>query len=503
MSRPARSRGSGRREVDDYRHDEAQRLNNPEAGLARYETEKPPTKRYEYDPRMDPQLVWAGKAERASFEVDAVSIHVHERLSTEAIVKTLRKEQPQLALFGDPELDRDREVEFYQHEVDWTNRLILGDSLVVMTSLLERERLAGQVQCIYFDPPYGINYNSNFQARISNRSPREGSEDALTREPEQVQAYRDTWTLGVHSYLTYLRDRLLTAYELLSDEGSMFVQIGPDRLHLVRTLLDEIFGSRQFGDYHHRTKDVAGYVQAPPRGGGFPALVLQEQGPCSVLPALRGSNRGHRRQCQLPLCRTAGRFSPPDDPRGASRPNAAPGGQPRYRLDNATSQGFSPGKTVEFDFGGRSFHPGPNRALVTSPRRHGRLARKARRLVTSTRKYALPSPLRRRSRVRPTNKRLDRHRPGLVTTQEGVCRRDPPQDRRTLHSDGHTAGRPSSIRRAVSGTTAYVAEKHGRRWITCDTSASPCHWRESASSHPRSPTTASSTSGGRGCRYPL
>ena len=136
MSRPARSRGTAKREVEDYRHDEAQRLNNPEAGLARYETEKPPTKRYEYDPRIDPQLMWAGKAERTSFEVDAVSIHVHERLSTEAIVRTLRKEQPQLALFGDPELDRDREVEFYQHEVDWTNRLILGDSLGGWCSLL-------------------------------------------------------------------------------------------------------------------------------------------------------------------------------------------------------------------------------------------------------------------------------------------------------------------------------------------------------------------------------
>ena len=136
MSRSAKPRSTGTREVDDYRHEEAQRLNNPEAGLARYETEKPPTKRYEYDPRMDPQLVWAGKVERTSFDVDAVSIHVHERLSTEAIVRTLRKEQPQLALFGDPELDRDREVEFYQHEVDWTNRLILGDSLGGWCSLL-------------------------------------------------------------------------------------------------------------------------------------------------------------------------------------------------------------------------------------------------------------------------------------------------------------------------------------------------------------------------------
>jgi len=164
-----RRRGDGQGPaVDDYRHDEANRLNNPEAGLARYETELPPKHKYSYDPRVDPQLVWSGKSEGASFEVDAVSIHVHERLSTEAIVRTLRKESPQLQLFGDPDLDRDLEVQFYQHEVDWTNRMILGDSLVAMTSLLVRERMAGQVQCIYIDPPYGINYNSNFQPRQSS-----------------------------------------------------------------------------------------------------------------------------------------------------------------------------------------------------------------------------------------------------------------------------------------------------------------------------------------------
>src|SRR6266508_152471 len=229
------------RSVRDYRHD-AQRLNNPEAGLARYETEAVPVKRYAYDPHLDPQLVWSGKGERTSFDVDAVSIHVHERLSTEAIIRGLKKEPPQLALFAEPDLPRSKEVEFYQHEVDWTNRLILGDSLVVMTSLLERERMAGQVQCIYLDPPYGINYNSNFQARISNRSPRD-SDEALTREPEQVQAYRDTWTLREHSYLTYLRDRLLVARELLADSGSIFVQIGEDNLHRIRLLLDEVFGA--------------------------------------------------------------------------------------------------------------------------------------------------------------------------------------------------------------------------------------------------------------------
>jgi len=229
--------------VEPYEHKDASRLNIPEAGLARYETDVAPKKTFEYDPRIDPQLQWAGKAERTSFDVDAVSIHVHERLSTEAIMATVKKEPPQLSMFSDPQLDRDKEIGFYQHEVGWANRLILGDSLVVMTSLLERERMGGQVQCIYVDPPYGINYNSNFQADIGNRSPRETDDGALTREPEQIQAYRDTWTLGVHSYLTYLRDRLLVARELLADEGSIFVQIGEENAHRVAMLLDEVFGA--------------------------------------------------------------------------------------------------------------------------------------------------------------------------------------------------------------------------------------------------------------------
>jgi len=232
------------RSVRDYRHD-AQRLNNPEAGLARYETEAVPVKRYAYDPHLDPQLVWSGKGERTSFDVDAVSIHVHERLSTEAIIRGLKKEPPQLALFAEPDLPRSKEVEFYQHEVDWSNRLILGDSLVVMTSLLERERMAGQVQCIYIDPPYGIGFSSNFQPRMSSRQVKENDE-SLTREPEQIKAFRDTWTLGVHSYLTYLRDRFLASYELLAETGSIFLQINDTNLHYARALLDEVFGADNF-----------------------------------------------------------------------------------------------------------------------------------------------------------------------------------------------------------------------------------------------------------------
>ena len=250
---PSSSKDSaGGKQAGAYRHEAAERLNNPEAGLAIYETGEPPKVLYEHrvttdqlgDRRIPPQLLWAGKSETDDVEVDAVSVHVHERISAEAIARTVQKErgiQLTLDLFADPQLDRARELEFYQHGVDWSNRLILGDSLTVMASLLERERLGGGVQCVYFDPPYGINYNSNFQARISDRAPRE-NEQALTREPEQIQAYRDTWVWGVHSYLTYLRDRFLLCRELLAESGTIFVQIGPDRMHLVRTLLDEVFG---------------------------------------------------------------------------------------------------------------------------------------------------------------------------------------------------------------------------------------------------------------------
>jgi adenine-specific DNA-methyltransferase len=239
----SRARKTKAKQVADYRHEDAARVNNPPAGLAWQDTEKPAKRRFEYDPHLDPQLVWSGKAERQSFEVEAPSIHVHERLSADDILRSVMKEPMQPALFDYEELDRSKIVDFYRHEMGWENRLILGDSLVVMTSLLEKERLGGQVQMIYIDPPYGIKFNSNFQARIGDRTPAEGSDHALTREPEQIQAFRDTWELGPHSYLTYLRDRFLLCRELLSESGSIFVQISDKNMHYVRLVLEEIFGA--------------------------------------------------------------------------------------------------------------------------------------------------------------------------------------------------------------------------------------------------------------------
>ncbi len=191
--------------------------------------------------RHEPWLEWSGKRERPWFEVDPVALHMHERVSTQAILRVLAKQDVQRSLFGDPQLDYARAVQFYQHDVDWANRMILGDSLQVMASLARREDLAGRVQMIYLDPPYGIKFASNFQPQLGQRDVKDRQQD-LTREPEMVKAYRDTWTLGIHSYLAYMRDRLAMARELLTDTGSIFLQISEENLHRVRCVMDEVFG---------------------------------------------------------------------------------------------------------------------------------------------------------------------------------------------------------------------------------------------------------------------
>ena len=195
--------------------------------------------------RHEPWLEWSGKRERPWFEVDPVALHMHERVSTQAILRTVAREDVQRDMFADPQQDYAKAVQFYRHDVDWANRMILGDSLQVMASLARREDLAGKVQMIYIDPPYGIRFRSNFQPRLGHRDVKDREQD-LTREPEMVKAYRDTWTLGVHSYLAYLRDRLAMARELLADTGSIFVQIGDENLHRVRCLMDEVFGAENF-----------------------------------------------------------------------------------------------------------------------------------------------------------------------------------------------------------------------------------------------------------------
>lgn len=248
----ARGKKDAKRRIDNYVHTGRERLNNPSVGLVTPDTDKDAGKKtYAYDPHLDPQLVWAGKAEHTSFKVPTVSLHVHERIDPLSIIEAVKRRNgtdPQLSLFAAPEENRPirHAIEFYKHAQNWTNRLIAGDSLLVMNSLLEKEGMAGKVQMVYIDPPYGIRYGSNFQPFVNKRDVKDGKDEDLNQEPEMIKAFRDTWELGIHSYLTYLRDRLLLARELLHDSGSVFVQIGDENLHRVRTLLDEVFGSHKF-----------------------------------------------------------------------------------------------------------------------------------------------------------------------------------------------------------------------------------------------------------------
>lgn len=234
--------------VESYAHKGKKRKNNPPVGLVSSATDALNGKTvYKHNPHIDPFLSWAGKSEGINFEVQNVSLHIHERIDPQRIIKSFLREKPQasrqLSFFEQPENDPplNKAIDFYRHEQDWTNRLIAGDSILVMNSLLKKEGMAGKVQMVYFDPPYGIRYNSNFQPFTNKRDVKDNNDADIPAEPEMIQAFRDTWELGIHSYLTYLRDRLLLAKELLHESGSCFVQISDENVHLVRTVLDEVF----------------------------------------------------------------------------------------------------------------------------------------------------------------------------------------------------------------------------------------------------------------------
>jgi adenine-specific DNA-methyltransferase len=242
----ARIKADKKIEVKTYDHKGAKRKNIPPVGLVSSATDKlDGRKKYAHDPHIDPYLSWAGKKEGTEFEVQNVSLHIHERIDPKRITKAFLKKDTgpkQISLFEQPDNEPplNKAIDFYKHEQDWTNRLIAGDSLLVMNSLLNKEGMAGKVQMIYIDPPYGIKYNSNFQPFVNKKDVKDRDED-IPAEPEMIQAFRDTWELGIHSYLTHLRDRLLLAKELLHESGSVFVQISKDNLHHVQEIMDEIF----------------------------------------------------------------------------------------------------------------------------------------------------------------------------------------------------------------------------------------------------------------------
>ena len=257
-----KSRKSVSKSVETLIHEEATRKNIPTAeyqSVMRKEEQSPVRVTYERRNRdLDPQLVWRGKDEQdwSDLVVHAPPLYIQEKVHPKALIDDLvsrsradeQANEKQTDLFADfnglP--DDDARTEFYRHDANWSNRMILGDSLQVMATLAEREGLRGKVQCIYLDPPYGIKFNSNFQWSTTSRDVKDGKAEHVTREPEQVKAFRDTWRDGIHSYLTYLRDRLTVARDLLADSGSIFVQIGDENVHRVRAVMDEIFGEGNF-----------------------------------------------------------------------------------------------------------------------------------------------------------------------------------------------------------------------------------------------------------------
>ncbi len=365
--------------IEQYEHADKQRANNPPVGLVTPDTDPDIGKQtYAYDPHLDPQLVWASKAEHTSFEVDTVSLHVHERIDPRTIVEAVRKRVAvgggiaeelaayvQASLFETPtENPPLREaIEFYKHKHGWSNRLIAGDSLLVMNSLLEKEGMGGQVQMVYIDPPYGIKYGSNFQPFINNRDVKDGKDDDLTQEPETIKAFRDTWELGLHSYLTYLRDRLLLTKELLTESGSCFVQISDENLHLVRNLMDEVFGVENF-------VVLLAIQKTGSRSGSF------VQRNCDYLVwYVKNRQLAERKFRKLFLqrrLRSAGGtgYTMVELPDGTDRElteaeiadlRLLPLGSKIWRAYPLTSDGYRTTTTVDFEFNGKKYHPGNNR----------------------------------------------------------------------------------------------------------------------------------------------
>ena len=469
------ARKKARKEITNYAHTDEQRVNNPPVGLVTPDTDKDAGKKsYAFDPHLDPQLVWAGKAERTSFELPTVSLHVHERIDPRTIVEAVRRQngidQSQLSLFSLPEENPPlrQAIEFYQHSHSWSNRLIAGDSLLVMNSLIEKEGMAGKVQMVYIDPPYGIEYGSNFQPFINMREVTDGKDDDLTAEPEQIRAFRDTWELGIHSYLHYLRDRLLLARELLTESGSVFVQIGDVNVHLVSLLLDEIYG---------RENRIATISFATTSGSS--AKLLPEVSDYLLWYA-KDANRAKYRQLFETLSRRElieymSSYARVELPDGSTRrltteerfdPNRyLPKGARLYRRVGLDSQGVSTtGRSEPYTYQGTVWKCAPRRQWSISEEGLDRLAELGRLDAAdslSMKRYEEEIPGRRINNIwhrqmYPSDKtyvvqtaRSVISRCLLMSTDPGDLVFDP------------TCG---------SGTTAYVAEQWGRRWITCDTS---------------------------------
>jgi len=461
-------------EIDSIRHKD-KRVNIPTEELRDFVAEDeaaPKTMLYPRDPSLDPQLVWKGKDEqdREDLAVPVVPIYIQEKIQPHAIIEGLRdtaksgEKEPELALFADFNgiEDFDKRVDFYNHQGNWSNRMILGDSLLVMTSLAEKEGLKGKVQMIYIDPPYGIKFGSNWQVSTRKHDVKDGKAEDATRQPEQIRAFRDTWKLGIHSYLGYLRDRLVVARDLLTETGSVFVQIGDENVHLVRCLMDEVFGSENFCGLVAFAKTSAFTTSLLSQASDFLLWYAstKEHVKFRQLWREREERTGEGTYNWLELengeCK-----------RALSKDMRLSVNARRFRAAAIVSSGSTSTGSSAFDFEGRQFMPSPNTHWKTTQDGLRKLMM-ARRIMPlgknlSYKRFEMDFPYMPYSSVwedtiigsfsekwyvvQTAASAISRC--VLMTTDPGDLVLDP------------TCG---------SGTTAYVAEQWGRRWITVDTS---------------------------------
>ncbi|MDA8259486.1 MAG: site-specific DNA-methyltransferase [Betaproteobacteria bacterium] len=418
-----------------------------------------------------PFLNWAGKAERHQIAVPTVPLFVHERHSTKAILEGIKHRKAKgttYDLFGDGGgLDVTDKLDAYEHKGPWQNRMILGDSLQVMNSLLEFEGLGGQVQMMFMDPPYGVKFGSNFQPFVRRRDVKHGPDDEMTREPEMVKAYRDTWELGLHSYLTYLRDRALVARELLNETGSLFVQISEENVHRVRAVLDEVFGAENF------ISQITFRKKLMPLG----AKTLESMADFLVWYAKDASRLKYRQLYRATTPDPKGRWTGVQDASGSLRRlsseeradfTSIPNDCRIFGTVSLWAPSFSASNVFPFEFQGKTYVPTEGQCWVTSKEKLQKLADDGRLFVEGdypryvvfhddfpyakiTNPWDDTAPAQNKSYVVQTNSDVVA-RCILMSTDPGDLVLDP------------TCG---------SGTTAAVAELWGRRWITVDTSRVP------------------------------
>lgn len=454
--------------IDAYSHKGKRRKNNPPVGLVSSQTDKlNGLTKYEHDPYIDPYLSWAGKREGNEVNVRNLSLHIHERVDPLRIIKSFlkEKENAQMSLFDafDNKLGLGKAFEFYHHTQDWTNRLIAGDSLLVMNSLLQKEGMAGEVQTIFIDPPYGIKYNSNFQPFVNKREVKDKNDADIPGEPEMIHAFKDTWKLEIHSYLTYLRDRLLLSRELLTQSGSCFVQINDENLHHIKELMDEVFGKKNFVRIISFQKTSGQETNILASTVDYLVWYAKDIEKIKYRQLYEERNVGDtsldRYDMVLLSDGSTRRLSPQEIKTGV-----IPEGGRRYQLAALYSEGSS-NTQQDFEFEGVTYRPRVGTHWKTTVEGLKKLAKLGRiekmGTVIRYRRFVddfpvIPITDRWESVMLGTQKRyvvetspVIVQRCILMTSDPGDLVLDP------------TCG---------SGTTAYTAEQWGRRWITCDTS---------------------------------